>query len=158
MKKSKNHWNIQIPVYINLCMHFMINSLKKKKKNLWNIQMDIILCMHLTINLIEIMENIKFWCLQFLMQTIKLKHHEIGNVLFSAMHRSSFIKMALVFCLTLHYWPAVHNRMRLQSLNDIVCAWKNKLKQKIRETGTLWKLGQDFYDLSQIGWFFKLAV
>lgn len=30
MKKSKNHWNIQIPVYINLCMHFMINSLKKK--------------------------------------------------------------------------------------------------------------------------------
>lgn len=114
--------------------------------------MDIILCMHLTINLIEITENIKFWCLQFLMQTIKLKHHEIGNVLFSAMHRSSFIKMALVFCLTLHYWPAVHKRMRLQSLNDIVCAWKNKLKQKIRETGTLWKLGQDFYDLSQIGW------
>lgn len=157
MKKSKNHWNIQIPVYINMCMHFMINSLKKEK-NLWNIQMDIILCMHLTINLIEITENIKFWCLQFLMQTIKLKHHEIGNVLFSAMHRSSFIKMALVFCLTLHYWPAVHKRMRLQSLNDIVCAWKNKLKQKIRETGTLWKLGQDFYDLSQIGWFFKLAV
>lgn len=30
MKKSKNHWNIQIPVYINLCMHFMINSLKKE--------------------------------------------------------------------------------------------------------------------------------
>lgn len=117
---------------------------------MWNIQMDIIWCMHLTINLIEITENIKFWCLQFLMQTIKLKHHEIGNVLFSAMHRSSFIKMALVFCLTLHYWPAVHKRMRLQSLNDIVCAWKNKLKQKIRETGTLWKLGQDFYDLSQI--------
>lgn len=117
---------------------------------MWNIQMDIILCMHLTINLIEITENIKFWCLQFLMQTIKLKHHEIGNVLFSAMHRSSFIKMALVFCLTLHYWPAVYKRMRLQSLNDIVCAWKNKLKQKIRETGTLWKLGQDFYDLSQI--------
>lgn len=140
-------------------MHFMINSLKKKIIKFVKYT-DGYHFVHalITINLIEITENIKFWCLQFLMQTIKLKHHEIGNVLFSAMHRSSFIKMALVFCLTLHYWPAVHKRMRLQSLNDIVCAWKNKLKQKIRETGTLWKLGQDFYDLSQIGWFLKLAV